>query len=62
MVTSVANEYRQLYRIYSKTSQLREEYGKLAEVPLMPELDFAYGNRGYPRERNSSGSGAAIQA
>ena len=34
----------------------------MAEVPLMPERDFPYGNRGYPRERNSFGSGAAIQA
>jgi len=29
----------------------------MAEVPLMPERDFPYGNRGYPRERTTYGSG-----
>jgi len=29
----------------------------MAEVPLMPERDFPYGNRGYPRECTTYGSG-----
>jgi hypothetical protein len=29
----------------------------MAEVPLMPEWELPYGNRGYPRERTTYGSG-----